>query len=316
MSESFTFCVSAQEATSRIDTFLREKTELTRTAIQALIDQGAVLVNGVPPAKNYKLRVGDTVLCTLPAPVQLDVLPQEISLEIVYEDDCLLVVNKPKGMVVHPAPGHTDGTLVNALLYHCQGRLSAINGVIRPGIVHRIDRDTSGLLVVAKEDRAHLSLAEQIASHAFERCYQAVVHGNFAQREGVVNRPIGRHPIDRKKMAIVQDGKEAITHYRVLTAYRDFSHLELQLKTGRTHQIRVHMASLSHPVVGDSVYGRTNHSFDMRCASFLQGQFLHAKTISFAHPKTGQRMHFDSPLPDYFCAILEKLKGTEYETTL
>jgi len=228
-------------------------------------------------------------------------IPQDIELDIVYEDSDLLVVNKPKGMVVHPAAGNLDGTLVNALLFHCGESLSGINGVIRPGIVHRIDKDTSGLLVVAKNDSAHVSLAEQIKSHTFDRFYEAIICGRLKEREGKIDAPIGRHPKDRKKMAIVQDGRNAVTHYEVIAEYNGFSHVKFKLETGRTHQIRVHMSSIGHPIVGDTVYGA-------RDKFGLEGQCLHAKTISFVHPKTNEFMSFDSELPDYFTKTLDKLR--------
>ncbi len=308
MNEGLVCRVTQEHAQTRLDQYVSQMQEITRSAAQSWIESGAVCVGGEKKPKNYKVRQGDVVQITPPPLLPSDVVPENIPLEILYEDNALLVVNKPKGMVVHPAPGHADGTLVNALLHHCKGSLSGINGVLRPGIVHRIDRDTSGLLVVAKEDAAHVSLAEQIASHSFARHYEALVHGTPREPSGTVQKPIGRHPVDRKKMAITQDGRAATTHYRTLTAYRGFSHLQLQLETGRTHQIRVHMASIGHPVVGDPIYGRTNHPFDTRNASLLQGQCLHAKTISFLHPHTGALMEFDSALPDYFVKILEKLK--------
>ncbi len=299
-------------AGSRLDVYVSETEQITRSAAQNRIDSGFVTVNGAAKTKNYKLRAGDVVTVTPPPLCETDVLPQEIPLDILYEDEHLLVVNKPKGMVVHPAPGNPDGTLVNALLWHCKDSLSGINGVLRPGIVHRIDKDTSGLLLVAKNDAAHVSLAEQISSHALERCYQTVVHGGFAEAAGTVDAPIGRHPIDRKKMAIVKDGRQATTHYTVLSELPHplgkCAHLQLQLETGRTHQIRVHMAHLGHPVLGDPVYGLIRHPIDERYASVLLGQCLHAKTVAFRHPVTGELLRFDSPLPDYFATVLQKLK--------
>lgn len=246
---------------------------------------------------------GSRLELELPEPVELEAVPQNIPVDIVYEDDQLLVVNKPKGMVVHPAPGNPDGTLVNALLWHCQGGLSSINGVIRPGIVHRIDRDTSGLLLVAKTDLAHQSLSAQIKAHSCDRVYQAVVYGRFREGEGTVSAPIGRNPNERKEMCVTtRNSREAVTHYRVLAEYEGFSHLELRLETGRTHQIRVHMAYLGHPVAGDPVYG------PRRVISSLGGQCLHAKAIAFDHPVTGERMQFDSPLPGYFTDFIRTLR--------
>ncbi len=311
---ALTFAVDT-ETSERLDVFLSEKLQLTRSAVQNRIEGGFVCVNGVQKPKNYKLRNGDIVSVTLPPLCECDVVAQDIPLDILYEDQDLLVVNKPKGMVVHPAVGNPDGTLVNALLYHCKDSLSGINGVLRPGIVHRIDRDTSGLLVVAKNDNAHVSLAEQIASHTAERHYRAIVHGGFADAKGTVCAPIGRHPADRKKMAIVQGGREATTHYEVLNRYRvhsvqngALSDLKLRLETGRTHQIRVHLTHLGHPLLGDSVYGTPRHALDIRYASLLKGQCLHAKSISFTHPKSKEAMHFESELPDYYTTLLQKIE--------
>ena len=259
--------------------------------------------------KNYRLREGDTVDIDFPEPVPDRAEPENIPLDIVYEDDYLLIVNKPKGMVVHPAAGNPTGTLVNALLYHCGTSLSGINGVIRPGIVHRIDKDTSGLLAVAKTDAAHVSLAEQISSHSFGRRYEAIINGHLRDESGTVDAPIGRHPVDRKKMAIVKGGKPAVTHYSVVSRLEKADHIALQLETGRTHQIRVHMASLGHPLLGDTVYGGGKSRFEVTHASLLSGQCLHAKTISFVHPITGQFMKFDSALPEYFTECLRLLGG-------
>ena len=288
----------------RVDKWLTEALEdMSRSSIQKLCDDGRVIKNGKSVSKNYKIAIGDEFIVNLPEPKELDLTPQNIPIDIVYEDDNLLVVNKPKGMVVHPAPGNYDGTLVNALLYHCKGRLSSINGVIRPGIVHRIDKDTSGLLVVAKDDVSHLSLSEQIKSHSFDRFYQSVVYGKIKDEEGIVNAPIGRHPIDRKKMCVIdKNSKEAVTHYHVIKRYRDFTHLKLKLETGRTHQIRVHMSYIGHPVAGDPVYG------NKKVITELNGQCLHAQTIEFIHPITGKRMFFESKLPEYFTDFLTKLK--------
>lgn len=277
--------------------------ELTRSAVQKLLEQGMVRVNGDPVEKNYKLARGQEVAITLPQAEPLDNEPQNIPLSIVYEDADLLVVNKPKGMVVHPAPGNPDKTLVNALLYHCGGSLSGINGVIRPGIVHRIDKDTSGLLIVAKNDKTHTGLAAQIKEHSFSRAYEAVVHGNVKEEEGTVHKPIGRHPVERKKMAVTEkNAKDAVTHYRVIARYEGFTHLRLELETGRTHQIRVHMAYCGHPVAGDPVYG------PKKTAPGLHGQCLHAKHIGFVHPATGKYLEFETKLPSYFTEFLRKLK--------
>ncbi len=293
----------------RLDVYVAERGGITRSASAKLTERGAVKVNGVKMPKNYRLREGDTVDIDFPEPVPDRAEPENIPLDIVYEDDYLLIVNKPKGMVVHPAAGNPTGTLVNALLYHCGTSLSGINGVIRPGIVHRIDKDTSGLLAVAKTDAAHVSLAEQISSHSFGRRYEAIINGHLRDESGTVDAPIGRHPVDRKKMAIVKGGKPAVTHYSVVSHLEKADHIALQLETGRTHQIRVHMASLGHPLLGDTVYGGGKSRFEVTHASLLSGQCLHAKTISFVHPITGQFMKFDSALPEYFTECLRLLGG-------
>lgn len=297
-----------EDAGARLDAFLAGKMEKTRSSVQKLIEEENVRLNGAPAAKNARLREGDRVEATEPPPEVLDVKPQNIPLDIVYEDQDLLVVNKPKGMVVHPAAGNPDGTLVNALLFHCGDSLSGINGVIRPGIVHRIDKDTSGLLIVAKNDRAHQSLAEQIAVHSFTRIYNAVVYGIVKEEEGTVSAPIGRHPTDRKRMAVLSSGgREAVTHYRVLERFPGFTLVECRLETGRTHQIRVHMAHIGHPVAGDPVYG------PKKCITELQGQCLHARVIGFIHPATGEYLEFNSGLPPYFERFLEKLRRSGKE---
>ena len=293
----------------RLDVYVAERGGITRSASAKLTERGAVKVNGVKMPKNYRLREGDTVDIDFPEPIPDMAEPENIPLDIVYEDDYLLIVNKPKGMVVHPAAGNPTGTLVNALLYHCGTSLSGINGVIRPGIVHRIDKDTSGLLAVAKTDAAHVSLAEQISSHSFGRRYEAVINGHLRDESGTVDAPIGRHPVDRKKMAIVKGGKPAVTHYSVVSRLEKADHIALQLETGRTHQIRVHMASLGHPLLGDTVYGGGKSRFEVTHASLLSGQCLHAKTISFVHPITGELMKFDSALPEYFTECLRLLGG-------
>ena len=293
----------------RLDVYVAERGGITRSASAKLTERGAVKVNGVKMPKNYRLREGDTVDIDFPEPVPDRAEPENIPLDIVYEDDYLLIVNKPKGMVVHPAAGNPTGTLVNALLYHCGTSLSGINGVIRPGIVHRIDKDTSGLLAVAKTDAAHVSLAEQISSHSFGRRYEAIINGHLRDESGTVDAPIGRHPVDRKKMAIVKGGKPAVTHSSVVSHLEKADHIALQLETGRTHQIRVHMASLGHPLLGDTVYGGGKSRFEVTHASLLSGQCLHAKTISFVHPITGELMKFDSALPEYFTECLRLLGG-------
>lgn len=300
----FRAVVSPEEAGTRIDVAVASLAEdLTRSAAQKLISEGYVLVGGKPVEKNYKLRAGDQLEVTIPAPKPLVAEAQNIPLDIIYEDDDLLVVNKPKGMVVHPAAGNPDGTLVNALLYHCKGSLSGINGVIRPGIVHRIDKDTSGLLIVAKNDFAHVHLAEQIKEHSFTREYRAVVHGNLKDEEGTIHAPIGRSPKDRKKMAVTdKNSKDAITHYTVLARYPGYTYVKCRLETGRTHQIRVHMAYTGHPVAGDQVYGPKN------TLKGLNGQCLHAGLIGFVHPRTGAYLEFEAPLPDYFVRTLNALE--------
>ncbi|MBQ8903210.1 MAG: RluA family pseudouridine synthase [Oscillospiraceae bacterium] len=290
---------TAEEAGTRLDKFVSEQTdgEITRSAAVKLIEDGNCTVNGKAVQKNYKLRAGDRILIEIPEAVDVDILPENIPLDIVYEDNDLLVVNKPKGMVVHPAPGHYSGTLVNALMYHCKDSLSGINGEIRPGIVHRIDKDTSGLLIVAKNDTAHKGLAAQIKEHSFTREYEAVVNG-AVKEDGIVNAPIGRHKTDRKKMCVTtENSREAVTHYFVIERFTDSTHLRLRLETGRTHQIRVHMAYIGHSVAGDEVYGNGK-------PRSLMGQCLHAKKIGFVHPVTGEYLEFDSELPGYFVKFL------------
>ena len=287
----------------RIDVFAAELANVTRSRAAKLIEEGNVLVNGKVALKNQKISNGAVVNINLPEPKTYEVSPQNIPLDIIYEDSDLLVVNKPKGMVVHPAAGNYQDTLVNSLMYHCGDSLSGINGVMRPGIVHRIDKNTSGLLIVAKNDLAHNSLALQIKEHSFTRVYEAVVYGNLKQDTGVVDAPIGRHPIKRKQMAVTyKNSKNAITHYEVLQRFGDFTHVRLKLETGRTHQIRVHMASIGHPVAGDDVYGPS------KCITKLNGQCLHAKVIGFVHPKTNEYLEFDSELPEYFTKFLKEKK--------
>lgn len=286
---------------ARLDAFAAKVFDISRARVQELISEKLITVNGKKCEKKLLLSAGDIIEIELPPERELEAVPQNIPIEIVYEDDYLLVVDKPRGMVVHPAAGNPDGTLVNALLYHCKGRLSSINGVIRPGIVHRIDKDTSGLLIVAKTDEAHKGLADQIAVHSFERKYEAIVGGHLKEESGTVCAPIGRHKTDRKKMAVTeQNSKEATTHWRVISESRDYSHLELTLETGRTHQIRVHMAYIGHPVAGDTVYGNVRYKLGM------EGQCLFAKYISFVHPITGETLTFEAARPAYFSDALRR----------
>lgn len=278
----------------RLDVYVAENTDITRSYAVTLIADNNVKVNGKTVSKNTKLKNGDTIEITIPEPKEYSAIPENIPLDVVYEDNDLLVVNKPKDMVVHPAAGNLQGTLVNALLYHCGDSLSGINGVMRPGILHRIDKNTSGLLIVAKNDTAHLFLAEQIKEHSFTREYEAVVYGNLKDDSGTIDAPIARHPQKRKQMAIVSGGRNAVTHYTVIERFGDFTHVRLKLETGRTHQIRVHMASIGHAVAGDEVYG------PKKVITKLGGQCLHAKKIGFIHPTTHKYMEFESDLPEYF----------------
>jgi 23S rRNA pseudouridine1911/1915/1917 synthase len=287
----------------RIDKYLADKLpDYTRTFIQKLITSGNITVNEAVINARYKVKSNDKVTVCVPEPVDIEILPEDIPLDIIYQDDEIVIVNKPQGMVVHPAPGNYTGTLVNALLFHLKDQLSSINGEIRPGIVHRIDKDTSGLLMIAKNDKTHLYLSNLLKDHNIKRQYHAVVHGTFKDTEGIVELPIGRDPRDRKKMAITKDGRYAKTHYKVLETYKNFSYLELTLFTGRTHQIRVHMKHIGHPILGDMVYGPNNKTFG------LDKQTLHAKVLGFVHPKTQQYLEFDSELPPYFTAIVNKLR--------
>ena len=275
---------------------------MSRSAVQKIIDEGNVSIKDTAISKNYKVRSGDIIKVIIPQAKELEITAEDIPLEIMYEDSDLLVVNKPKGMVVHPAAGNYDGTLVNALMHHCKGSLSGINGVIRPGIVHRIDKDTSGLLIVAKNDFAHINLAEQIKAHSFTREYQSVVYGKFKTDSGTVDAPIGRHPVDRKKMAVTpKNSKNATTHYKVINEYDGFTHLGLRLETGRTHQIRVHMSYIGHPVAGDPVYG------PKKVIESLSGQCLHAGLIGFRHPRTNDYIEIKSELPEYFTQFLRRI---------
>lgn len=294
--------VSDEDDLIRIDKFIANvASDLTRSRIQGLISDGNITVNDKVVKANYKVREQDIIKILIPDAVPVDIPAEDISLDIVYEDDDILIVNKPKGMVVHPAPGHYTGTLVNALMYHCKDNLSGINGELRPGIVHRIDMDTTGLLVVCKNDKAHNFVAEQLKKHSITRKYQAIVYNAFKDEEGVVEGNIGRHPNDRKKMTITPNGKEAITHYKALKNMGKYTLIECQLETGRTHQIRVHMSSINHPLLGDEIYGPKN------CPFKLQGQVLHAKTLGFIHPTTKEYMEFDSELPAYFTKLIDTL---------
>ena len=288
----------------RLDKYLAEQfPEQTRSYLQKLIKDGEVTVNGKNVKTGYQLSKGDEVCVNIPEPKELDVEPQKMDLDIVYEDEDVILINKPKGMVVHPAPGHTTDTLVNGLLYHCKDNLSGINGVARPGIVHRIDRDTTGILIVCKNDMSHNSIAAQLKEHSINRRYRALVHGNLKEDTGTVEGPIGRHPIDRKKMSINEkNGKPAVTHYTVLERFGNYTLIECKLETGRTHQIRVHMTSIGHPLVGDEVYGPA------KCPFKLQGQCLHAMVLGFVHPRTGEYMEFSADLPEYFEDLLRKLR--------
>ena len=296
--------LTADREGERLDAFLaRSVPDLTRSAAQRLLERGAVTLRGRAAKKNDKTRLGDSLTVCLPEPQPVDLVPQNIPLDVIYEDDDVIVVNKPVGLVVHPAPGHPDGTLVNALLYHCGTSLSGINGELRPGIVHRIDRDTSGLIVAAKNDRAHLALAAQLQDHSLARVYEAVAVGGFREDSGTVDAPIGRHPVDRKKMAVDRkNGREAVTHWSVLARYPGYTHVECRLETGRTHQIRVHLASIGHPLLGDTVYG------SKKPWPGLAGQCLHARKLRFIHPSTGAPLELECPLPDWFRDVLEKLE--------
>ena len=296
----------------RLDKFLSAMLpDQSRSYLQKIIKDGNVLVNGEPKKSSYRLEDGDEVTADLPELKSPDIEPENIPLDILYEDDSILMVNKPKGMVVHPSAGHYTGTLVNAVLWHCQGQLSGINGVSRPGIVHRIDKDTTGVLVVCKNDAAHNAVAAQLKEHSITRKYRAIVHGVIKEDEGTVDAPIGRHPTERKKMASgVKNGKRAVTHYRVLERFQGYTYVECQLETGRTHQIRVHMASIHHPLLGDTVYGPAKDSHH------LEGQTLHAMVLGLIHPVTGEYLEVEAPLPEYFENLLKKFRamsGTRYE---
>lgn len=299
----FELICDRQDEGARLDKWLtlQDEVDLTRSAVAKLIENGSVMINGKSAQKSAKLSAGDCVIIEIPDPVDLKVEAQDIPIEIVYEDDDVVIVNKPQGMVVHPAAGNPDGTLVNALLYKCKGKLSSINGVIRPGIVHRIDKNTSGLLIVCKNDKAHLHVSEQIKAHTFTREYEAICVGRFKEKSGTVNAPVGRDKNDRKKMCVTPtNSKEAITHYEVLEELGNHSYMRFKLETGRTHQIRVHCAYLGHPILGDDVYGKPYKG--------CKGQCLHARKIGFIHPSSGEYMEFSSDLPEYFEKLLNSLR--------
>lgn len=305
MPDLFRFQVTEEYEDERIDKYMASLIDsLSRSFIQKMMKEQKVLVNNIPVKANYRLRTEDEICFTLPEAAEPDIEAENIPLDILYEDDDVLVVNKPKGMVVHPAAGHYSGTLVNAVMYHCRGSLSGINGVMRPGIVHRIDRDTTGSLIICKNDNAHLSIAAQLKEHTIVRRYRAIVHGVIREEELCINSPVGRHPTDRKKMAAgVRNGKEAVTHIKVLERFRAYTYIECRLETGRTHQIRVHMDSIGHPLLGDTVYGNRKYSLPY----VLQGQTLHAMTLGFIHPVSGEYVETTAPLPDYFSHLLETL---------
>lgn len=299
-----TIVLKADSGGERIDRFVCENLSgLSRSYIQKLLTEKKIRVNEQTVKANYKLKSGDQIKIKIPEPETPDIVPENISLEILYEDNDILIVNKPKGMVVHPAPGHYTHTLVNAVMYHCGDRLSGINGVMRPGIVHRIDMNTTGSLIICKNDRAHQIMADELKEHNITRKYHAVVHGNIKEDSGTVDKPIGRHPVDRKKMSTkTKNGRNAVTHYKVLERFGNYTYIECELKTGRTHQIRVHMASIGHPILGDDVYGPA------KCPFKLEGQTLHAKILGIRHPSTGEYMEFDAPLPAYFVSLIETLR--------
>lgn len=298
------FIKSDREEKIRIDKFLSERIpDISRSYLQKLLKDGNITVNKNCVKANYKVAFQDEIHIYLPEPEIPDILPENIPLDILYEDEDILVVNKPKQMVVHPAPGHYTHTLVNAVLYHCGEHLSGINGVARPGIVHRIDMDTTGSLLICKNDRAHQILAEQLKEHTITRKYSAIVHGNIKEDTGTVNAPIGRHPVERKRMSThAQNARPAITRYQVLERFGQFTYIECRLETGRTHQIRVHMSSIGHPILGDEIYGPA------KCPFHLQGQTLHARILGITHPSTGEYMEFDAPLPEYFSNLLQRLR--------
>lgn len=298
------YIVSQEEKGKRLDTYIPSvDTDITRTSAQRLIEDGNILVNGKNAKVSYKIQENDKISVEIPKPKQIELKAQNIPIEIIYEDSDIIVVNKPKGMVVHPANGNPDGTLVNAIMAHCEDSLSGIGGEIRPGIVHRIDKDTSGLLVIAKNDKAHINLSEQIKNRQVNKIYVALVKGIISENEATINMPIGRSKKDRKKMAVDKNGKEAVTHFKVIKRYNKYTYIKVKIDTGRTHQIRVHMSNIGYPIVGDIVYSNGKNDFG------IEGQMLHAKELEFKHPITGKLMHFEAPLPKYFEEILSKLEN-------
>lgn len=301
--KEFRFEIEQEYDGTRIDRYISDNIDsLTRSYLQKMIKEGCVTANGKPVKPSYSLKAGDQIAFTLPESIEPNIEAEDISLDIIYEDEDLLIVNKPKDMVVHPAAGHYTGTLVNAVMFHCKGNLSGINGVMRPGIVHRIDKDTSGSLIICKNDLAHNGIAEQLKDHSIKRIYHAIVYGELTE-DGTVDKPIGRDPKDRLKMAVVPNGKSAVTHFHVLKQLKGYTYISCRLETGRTHQIRVHMASIGHPILGDDVYA-SGRKTSIKC----QGQTLHAKTIGFTHPRTGEYMEFDTELPQYFQHLLKILE--------
>lgn len=302
--DEFRFSVPENMEEERIDKYISGLVDtLSRSYLQKLIKEKSVSVNGAPVKANYRVKAEDEIVFCLPEAVEPEIEPEDIVLSILYEDEDLLFINKPKGMVVHPAAGHYSGTVVNAVLYHCRGHLSGINGVMRPGIVHRIDKDTTGSLVICKTDTAHADVARQLKEHTITRKYRAIVHGLLSEEEGTIDAPIGRHPLERKKMAAgVSNGRSAVTHYHILQRFEGYTYLECMLETGRTHQIRVHMASIGHPLLGDEVYGNRKSPFK------LEGQTLHAMTLGLQHPRYGRYLEVEAPLPDYFVRLLQILK--------
>lgn len=301
--KKFFFCITEDMEDERVDKCLNELIgSLSRSYIQKLLADGSITVNDKKTKSSYRVKTDDQIRIILPPAITPNITPEDITLDVLYEDDDVIIINKPKGMVVHPAPGHYSGTLVNALLFHCQGQLSGINGILRPGIVHRIDRDTTGSIIACKNDAAHACIAEQLKEHTIVRRYHAIVHGSIKEEEGTIHTLIGRHPTERKKMAVLKSGgKDAITHYKVLKRFGKFTYIECRLETGRTHQIRVHMAHIGHPLLGDTIYG------PKACPYKLEGQTLHAKILGFHHPGTNEYIEIDAPLPEYFEKLLHIL---------